>query len=136
LSPEIEAFLAANNLDLGELVRSRGVDVRKRLGSDPANPSGGEKELLTVLVGSAVLIATITPILVEVIQQLSGRSAVVVERHLRAVEDSSGNVVRDKDSQPILHWVEVPRLIEPSRRPPDIQIKALGMQISFGSRRT
>lgn len=134
ISPDILDTLLDNNVDLLDLLRNEGIEPRKALELDPA--AIGEKEPATVLIASAALIVSLSPIIARVIQAITSRKVVVREVMLVPVEDSSGNVVKDSRGEPLLQWVVVNRMLESTHttEQSSFQIKGpLGLQISYQS---
>jgi hypothetical protein len=134
LSPELENYLSENDIGARELFQKAGFETAVRLGEDPAARSTGKKEPATILLASAAVIAAATPIVRELIRNISGREAVVRERRLLPVEDSKGNEVRNTAGEPILHWVDVSKGHAPDQAPQSIKIKGFGIEISFGGK--
>jgi len=134
LAPEVNRFLVENNIGMRELLQRAGLPSAVQLGENPAGNSAGEKEPATILLASAALIAAATPILRELIRNISGREAVVRERHLLPVEDSKGKLVHDATGAPILHWVDVSKGPAPDQAPQSSKIKGFGIEISFGGK--
>jgi hypothetical protein len=138
LSPEMQELLADNQISLQELLRSQGVDAQLKLGQDPAaSPVAGHKEPATIIIASAAVIAALTPLLVKAFETLAYKPVVVKEQIVVAVEDSQGNVVRDANGNPVLHWVDRTRVIETDTRPRDetsVDIKGpLGISVGYKS---
>lgn len=102
-------------LDLVELLQRDGLDVSKgNYGGARLDTAAGLKEPVTVILASAAVITSLTPILSKLISSLSRRPVVVSERILVPVEDSSGTIVVDSSGQPIMQWVEKARMVESS----------------------
>ena len=134
LAPEVEDFLIENDIGVRQILQKSGLATVAQLGENPASNSAGEKEPATILLASAAVIAAATPILRELIRNISGREAVVREQHLVPVEDSKGKLVRDAEGAPILHWVDVSKGQAPDQSPQAIKIKGFGIEISFGGK--
>jgi hypothetical protein len=130
LAPEVERFFSKNEIDINQLLKKSGQKIEIRLGHNPEKP--GAKEPVTILFASAAVIAALTPILRDLIRNLSGQNVVVRERRLLPVEDSKGNAVRDASGAPILKWVDVVKGEVPDRAAQPVKIKGLGVEISFG----
>ncbi|HKP53389.1 MAG TPA: hypothetical protein VJ183_12170 [Chloroflexia bacterium] len=117
-NPELDALLADNQTNLVELLEREGIRVRRKFAQDPAaNAETGTKEPVSIIIASAALIAVLTPTIQKLISALTRKSVVVEEQVLIPVEDSRGNVIMDKDGQPILHWVTRTELIESKNKP-------------------
>jgi hypothetical protein len=134
LSPDVNRFLSQNDIGARELVQKAGLQIGVRLGENPAINNAGEKEPATVLLASAAVIAALTPILRDLMRNLSGREAVVRERRLLPVEDSKGDVIRDASGAVVLHWVDVVKGQASEHPSQPIKIKGLGIEISFGGK--
>jgi hypothetical protein len=137
LSPEIQELLADNQTDLVDLLRQEGVDVRSGFVQDPSSSSdAGHKEPVTVILASAALVLALTPLLTKLIEALSHEAVIVTEQVLVPVEDSQGQIVRDKEGQPVLHWVERNRVVESAARPSEetaVDIKGYGISVGYKS---
>ena len=124
-SPEVQAFLADNGTSLGELLRAEGVPVEERTGPNPVHSEdGAKKEPVTILLASAAVIATITPLIKSILQRYSKPN--VENQVLLPVMDRSGAVVRDKDGQALTHWGQQPL--------PESKVEVqgpMGIKISF-----
>lgn len=134
LSPDVDRFLAENSVTTRELFAKANIEAEIQFGNNPASTGVGAKEPATILLASAALIAAATPILRELIRNLSGRDAVVRERHLLPVEDSEGNVIYNAAGAPILQWVDIAKGGAPDQAPQAIHIKGFGIEISFGGK--
>jgi hypothetical protein len=135
-SPEVEELLADNEIDLVELLRSEGLEVSRGSATEGIPVAeAGLKEPVTILLASAAVIASLTPIISRVISSLSHRRVVTKERLLVPVEDSIGNIVRDSGGNPLLHWVDRTRLLESAAKPSDrtsLKVDSpIGLTINF-----
>ena len=135
-SPEVEELLADNDTDLVELLRSEGLEVIR--GSTSEGIPGvalGLKEPVTIILASAAVIASLTPIISRTISALSHKRVITTERVLVPVEDSKGEVVRDANGNPQLHWVDRTRLLESTAAPHDrtsLKVESpVGLAINF-----
>ncbi len=128
-SPELEDLLLDKGLDLRELVSKSVSGVKMALADDPASTERGKKEPLTVLLGTAALIAALTPTLKELIRAATGRNPLITERRLVPVVDGKGKPIVDKNGEPILQWVDLTRAADPAQT---ITIKGYGITIQFG----
>ena len=132
LAPDLERFLLKNDLDAAAIVRKCNQQVDVSFGTNPASDVDGQKEPVTIILASAAVIAALTPILRELIRNLSGRDVVIRERRLVPVEDSKGAVVHDASGTPILHWVDVAKGQVTDATSQPVTIKGFGIDISFG----
>ena len=138
VSSEIQKLLAENDTDVAELLMQQGFDVGRRLAQDPTqvDVTSESREVVTVLIGSAAVIAALTPTISNIVNALTYKSVVVENMELVPVEDSSGNVVRDAHGEPIMEKRRVPRLIESATRPSEqyaMNIRVPAIEISFSS---
>jgi hypothetical protein len=132
-SPEVEDILADNGINFEELLKREGCAVKEHKGQDPVQLGSGEKDVVTIILASAALVAALTPILSKAIQSLTYKDVVVYETVLVPVEDSAGNVVRDSSGQPKMQWIKRSKLLESTRDKGQqgIKIKALGFEIEI-----
>jgi hypothetical protein len=116
LSPDIQELLSDNGTSIEELLALEHVDVRVELRTDPAASAGDQdKELVILLLGTAAIIAAVTPLLSRVIARISNRRLVITEKVLLPVQDADGNVIRDRTGEPLLYWADRHKLMEKSR---------------------
>ena len=106
-APEIRAFLANNGTSIGELLRAEGIAVEERRGANPARQGeGATRELVTILLASAKIIAALAPVISTVLGRLVRKDIVVEEWELLPVLDGSGAPVLDKDGRPLTYWAK------------------------------
>jgi hypothetical protein len=134
LSPEVNRFFSENGFDAQELIQKTNQPVTVHLGENPAFGTSGKKEPVTILLASAAVIAATTPLLRDLIHELSGREAVVRERRLVPVEDSAGNVIRESNGEARLHWVDGVKGAKPEQKSQPVKVKGYGIEISFGGK--
>src|SRR5437899_5202932 len=87
-----------------------------------------------MLLGAAGLLAVLQPTLLKIIEELSHKPVLVTEKVCVPLTNSQGGVVSDSTGQPVCHWVDRTRLIEPSRNPPEdtsVRIDGLGIHIAL-----
>jgi hypothetical protein len=134
LSPEVRRFLSDNDIETQQFLNQSGHQIPIRLAQNPAPDTAGEKEPAIILLASAAVIAAATPILREFIRTISGRDPVIRERRLVPIEDSAGNVVRDPNGEPLVHWVDEVKGVHTEQPTQAVKIKGLGIEISFGGK--
>jgi hypothetical protein len=111
-TPEVRAFLADNETSLAELLRREGVEVEEEAGANPVRrEEGSTKEPVTILLASAAVIATLTPVVTRVLQRFSRKPVVAEEQVLLPVLDGSGAPVKDKDGEPLTYWATRARVL-------------------------
>lgn len=135
-SPEVRELLADNEIDLVELLRAEGLEVSRGSASEGIpGAEDGLKEPVTILLASAVVIASLTPIISRVISALAHKQVITKDQVLVPVEDSKGELVRDSSGNPLLHWMERARLLESAAAPRDhtsLKVDSpLGLTINF-----
>ena len=119
-SPEVAELLADNSTNLVELLQQEGVAVRRGSAPDPAaDPSAGSKEPATVILASAAVVAAITPLIVKVVERLTRKTALVVEKVPVALLDGNGQVVRDPSGRPIYWWADRSRIAAEQEQSPE-----------------
>jgi hypothetical protein len=119
-SPEMEELLADNRTDLVELLQQEGVAVRRGSAPDPAaDPTAGSKEPTTVILASAAVVAAITPLIIKVVERLTRKTALVVEKVPVALLDGNGQVVHDSSGKPIYRWVDRARVLTEQEQSPE-----------------
>jgi|688.fasta_scaffold557237_1 hypothetical protein len=135
-SPEIEHLLADYQTDLVELLQRQDVDVRYGVSSDPAATSFQEKSAPKVIIASAALALSLTPILSQAIQSIAPKGVVVHEIICVPVEDSQGNIVRHASGEPILQWVRRDTLQEFSQQidtTSQVALKGFGLEVTYSN---
>ncbi|MBD1858589.1 MULTISPECIES: hypothetical protein [Leptolyngbya] len=133
-SPEIEQLLADYQTDVVELLKRQDIDVRYGVASDPAVTGFQEKSAPKVIIASAALTLSLTPLLSQAIQSITPRGIVVHEVICIPVEDSQGNVVRDASGEPVLQWVRRDKLHEFSQqinRTSQVSLKGFGLEVKY-----
>jgi len=134
-SPDIEAIFADNGTDIVELLKREGCEVERGVAQDPAKANSGDstREIATIILASAALVAALTPILLKILQSLTYKDVMVHEIMLIPVEDSAGNVVKDAYGEPVLRWVKRSKILESTRDKArqQIKVKALGFEIEI-----
>jgi hypothetical protein len=134
-SPEIRELLVDNEVDIVELLRAEGLEVRRGSASEGiSDAEDGLKEPVTILLASAAVIASLTPIISRIISSLTHKRVITKERVLVPVEDSKGEIIRDTAGNPILHWVERARLLESASSHDHTSLKVegpAGLTINF-----
>jgi len=114
LSPEIAVEIQRSGLSLNQVcerANARGLVIT----SDPA-PSAGGKEIVTAMMASAALIATATPLIVQVLQTIMNRPVRMRRRELSPVLDPGGAPVRTNSGEVVMAW----RDMEVLERPPAV----------------
>lgn len=80
LSREVERALADNHTSIGELLRKyEQLSVDETSGSDPVSGENGSRDVATVIIASAALIAALTPAISRVIEGIFGNIVMVKE---------------------------------------------------------
>ena len=136
-SPEIQELLADNETDLVELLNQDGLPVTRGYAQDPTQgEDAAYKEPVSIILATTALIVALTPTISKVITALSHKAVEVEEMVLVPVEDSKGNVVHDKDGNPILHWMKRKQLKEIAKIPADetsleLKVPVVGFELSY-----
>lgn len=138
MSPEVQELLADNGIDLVTELRREIPEVRKDYAPDPA--SAGEsrtKDPVLIILASAAAFAAVSMGITKIVDALArNKKVVVTARKLVPIPGPSGEVVRDKDGQPILQWVEETRIVEAQRKVQDkskLDVSILGLTIKLES---
>lgn len=78
LSPEVRSVLSENQTDVSEILRHEGLNFETRL----ATPRGsvGQKDAALILIATAAVIASATPILSRALEALSNKRP-KIEKH-------------------------------------------------------
>jgi pyruvate/2-oxoglutarate dehydrogenase complex dihydrolipoamide acyltransferase (E2) component len=114
LSPEVKKILDENGIDLVEELNRSGHDVKRTFAPDPAAADRDRsKAAELVILTSAMAFGAVTFGITKIIDALGRNKKILVKEHRCVpVVDNSGAPVLTKEGQPILHWVEVARLVE------------------------
>jgi hypothetical protein len=124
-------FLVASGVKLENLVEKINLEGLS-VGKDPAAPQNA-KDAFMILVGSAAVIATATPIILKLIERLTLKPVIVDEIETEAVRDASGDVVRDHHGRPVLVKQIRKRLLEPTTsKKTERKVEFQGAGIQFG----
>lgn len=138
-SPEIEQLLADYQTDLVELLKRQDIDVRYGTTSNPVAIDFQEKSAPKVIIASAALALSLTPILSQAIQSIAPKGIVVHEIVCIPVEDSQGNIVRDASGEPVLQWVRRDKLQEFNQQidtTSEVSLKGFGVEITYSNSST
>ncbi|OQW76219.1 MAG: hypothetical protein BVN33_06155 [Proteobacteria bacterium ST_bin13] len=130
LAPELKAFLTDNGISVTELLKTAKVPAEVIYGEDPATPGSGHKEPATIILASAAAIAVATPLLRELIRNISGRTPVIRERKLVQTTEPNGQPSIDKDGRPVMAWHEIERANVVGDK---VRVKGFGIEIAFES---
>jgi hypothetical protein len=114
LGPELGRKLAESGVSLRDLAQRANIPGLE-VGSDPATPADVKAEPITILLGTAAVIAAATPVLTRLIEAMGFHGSIVKEKKLAAVLDGNGNVIKDKDGNPIVAWEDEYKALEPKR---------------------
>jgi hypothetical protein len=112
VSRAIEEELTANATSVVEILRDAGVEIDLEIDADlgRANERGTRDFGLTLLLAAAAA-ASVTPLVRVVLERITRHPVVVTELRLVPAESSTGEVVRSADGEPVLHWVDVHRVL-------------------------
>ncbi|MFG5380783.1 hypothetical protein [Yoonia sp. R2-816] len=131
LGADLSKFLVENDFSVSDLVKKADSAVEIEVAPNPETQTSPRKEPATIILASAAVVAALTPLLIEVIRNVSRREAVIREKRLVPVEDSNGNHMNDGEGNPILHWVDVVVQDDPGARKQSISVKGFGIEIEF-----
>jgi hypothetical protein len=136
LSRNVETTLAEHEISLRELLVREGLSFEAPVSADPATGDGSRaKEPVTVLLASAAVIASLTPVVTRAIQALSHRAVVVETDVLAPVENGAGEVVRNASGEPVLYWTRRASVLGSAPQTPDaaaVSVEGpLGLRISY-----
>jgi hypothetical protein len=91
LSEELEQALKERGLPLTDLLKQAGIHDFQVVPESTAPV--GTREAVTVILASAALVAACTPVLLRLIEALTHRDAIVVDREVSPAKDEKGNLV-------------------------------------------
>ena len=133
LSSDLRNLLVQNGMTIDDVVQRAGAPLLKKT-SDPTIPAGTRADPVTLLIASAAVVATATPLVQKILATLTHRPIVVKERELVAVVDGRGVAVTDQSGAPILAWREKHKLLEPKADPDSAKttVKGFGIEIGLG----
>lgn len=80
LSSGVRALLAENEVDLPQLLRNEGLDIKAGIAAD-GNGALGEKDVALILIASAAVIAAATPIITRLIETLGNQPIIVRKKN-------------------------------------------------------
>jgi hypothetical protein len=136
LAPELEALLADYNTDIPELLQHEGIVVARGFAANPVTDERSrQKDPALIILASAALIVSLTPILTRALEKLAARPVLVREQILVPVEDSKGNVLYNSQGEPMLRLEDRARYVE-ANSPRDkvkANIQGLGLSVNFDS---
>ena len=117
LTPEQQQALADNNLDIDAIVNTTDLAVTVTHGVLPYAAADGTrtKDIVPIILASAVLIPSIAMALAQVLQTILNRPQVVEYETLEPLRDGAGNPILDAYGQPQLHPVQHVVLLKPGQ---------------------
>jgi hypothetical protein len=129
---ELEKALDRAGTDLNELIR-QALPAGHELtaGKNPAYgaETSNEKEVVTIIIASAALIAALTPTLKELIRAATDRPIVATDLHQVPMLDGKGNPILRPDGAPAVAWTQTTRDLNPST---SMTVKGFGLELSIG----
>jgi hypothetical protein len=132
---ETRRLLLETGVSLEHIVRHANIEGLA-IGADPAPPPNA-KDVFTVLVGSAAVIAAATPVILQLIERLTLKPVIVDEIETETVRDSSGDVVCDAKGRPVLVKHRRKVLLQPTvprQSERKFEVKGAGFQIGIADR--
>lgn len=117
LTPEQQQALADNNVDIAAIVHTTDLAVTVTHGVLPYAAADGTrtKNVVPIILASAVLIPSIAMALAQVLQTILNRPQVVEYETLEPLRDGAGNPILDAYGQPQLHPVQRVVLLKPGQ---------------------
>lgn len=126
--PELHRFLVNNNVDLGELLRDRGYDVKGEKGGDPT--ASGTKDVVSIILASAALSAVLQPVLKRIIEGIVNRPVRVTEMVPVQVQNASSEAGQSSE-EPQFVWTERTKLLEHTKDRETVKLSASFMGFKF-----
>lgn len=128
---DLEALLQANGLTFQQVLASaKATDLTPV--SDPGVVEG-TREIATIMMASAALIAAATPLIVNSFKAMTQRPVVVKEMELVPLLDGNGHAVTGATGEPVVTWREKHVLLEPKQETsPRAEVKGYGFEIKLG----
>src|SRR5258708_7895667 len=109
LTPDLERLMAEKEVDLNELIRRAAPEVKMEIGQNIAGETEGEKELVTILLASAAVIAALTPTLKELIRAATDRPIVATDMIPVPLLDNTGKPILGSNGEPAVAWAQTMR---------------------------
>jgi hypothetical protein len=129
LTPDLERLLADREIDLNELIRQADPNIRIEMGHNPAAGDTAEKELVTILLASAVVVSALMPTLKELIRAATNRPIVVTDLSPTPLLDGSGKPILQANGEPAVAWAKTTRDLNPNMK---LKVKGFGIEFSIG----
>ena len=132
-TPELRQFLGDNSTSISELLQQGGIAVEERRAANPERREGeGSRDLVSILLGSAKVMAALGPAISSILGKLVRKEIVVEEWVLIPVLDGNGAAVRDKDGQPILSWVRRHKILNNLKEERELDVQGpMGVRVTF-----
>jgi hypothetical protein len=134
VSPEIQKELLKSGMSLDTIlqkIHAQGIEKAP----DPATLEGARSDFMTICLGSAAVIAAMTPLITNAIATLVHRPVIVRNRELAPALDGSGNAIKDARGQPVMHWRDI-ATVDRGSTPPNVtssvKATAQGVEIALG----
>lgn len=133
MSPEVEALITENGIDIVDELQNQNIEVKKIYASDPViqttNEESKTRDVTLAILASAAAISTISWSIAKILDAIGrNKKIVVTEKVTVPVTDDKGNIIKNKKGEPILRWVDRTRMIEATQTEQDRS----GLKISLG----
>jgi hypothetical protein len=116
----VQKVLADNNLRIEDILNEEGIDAKVTFGTSPYQEEGARtKDLVTIILASSVLIASIGYSISKVLNVFSAWPHIVKYYVYEELRDNRGNVLFDKEGKPIFKKVMKHEILQPKRSQKD-----------------
>lgn len=117
LSPEATGILEQNQISVQNVLEQQhlGVTVRTGIVNYESNTGERTKDVGTIIMASTALIATIGYVIATVITALGNKPQIVEIESLEELRDKDGNVVLDKEGNPVFKTVKKVEIVDPAK---------------------
>lgn len=133
MPPEFELYLAEENLTFNEFLEMENIEVdeiSQELNPAPEEGQEGTRAVLTVLIGTAAVLAAAGNAVSRVMKTRNNRPR--ESYRLEEIRDADGNVIIGNDGKPLMK--KQPILLETTKNTTDeTEISAAGVVLKWGN---
>jgi len=129
---DLQTLLYENKYDLAEMLIQKGYDVNSSYEKNPTYSidNVSRSSAAEIIIASAALILSLTPVIQSIIETLTHKEVVVVNKVAVPVQTKEGKIVKDSYGNPLLNWIDIVQIEETTNKSPEEIV--LSMKGPFG----
>lgn len=133
LSSDVAKLIHDNGMSLEDLLQKAGASDLEKV-PDPARKPG-QRDAMMIFVGSAIVVASATPLIVRLVEILANRPIVTNRKELSPALDGAGNSIKDAQGDAVMRWTET-EVVDRGQRPREttanVKVGRRGIEIGVG----